>query len=65
MIDKLYFLVQQYKEKYNDFPIVTFGLDEEIQDDLADIVFVSLQENRQLTKNEIDKFQDTDVNIKY
>tara|TARA_R100001443_G_scaffold29668_1_gene42901 strand:+ start:2451 stop:2648 length:198 start_codon:yes stop_codon:yes gene_type:complete len=65
MIDKLYVLVQQYKEKYDDFPIVIHGLENDVQDELADIVSATLQENRQLNKNEINKFQENGLNIKY
>ena len=61
MIDILYGYFEQYYKKYNDFPVVTINMDEEQQEEWAQVVAFALEENRQLTQNEINKFQDNNV----
>ena len=61
MIDILYGYFEQYYKKYNDFTVVTINMDEEQQEELAQVVAFALEENRQLTQNEINKFQDNNV----
>lgn len=63
MIDKLAAIYGKYKEKYNDFPIVTINLSIEDQESLADFVEIVLQENRQITEKEIKQFQDISEDI--
>ena len=59
--NRLIDLYNEYKDKYDDFPIVTYNLTEEQQESLIDVVELVLSEKRELTKQEIDQFQpDTD-----
>ena len=60
MIDRLIDLYNEYVEKYDDFPIVTYNLTEDQQEALIDVVELALTENREITKAEIDKFQHED-----
>lgn len=54
-------LYNEYRDKYDDFPIVTYNLTEEQQESLIDVVESALSNNREITKEEIDQFQpDTD-----
>ena len=55
--NRLIDLYNEYKDKYDDFPIVTYNLTEEQQESLIDVVELSLIENREITKQEIDQFQ--------
>ena len=60
MIDRLIDLYNEYRTKYDDFPIVTYNLTEDQQESLTDVVKLALSENREITKAEIDKFQPDD-----
>ena len=63
MIDRLIDLYNEYRAKYDDFPIVTYNLTEDQQESLIDVVEIALSENREITKAEIDKFQPDDDGI--
>ncbi len=61
MINRLIDLYNEYRTKYDDFPIVTYNLTEDQQEQsLTDVVKLALSENREITKAEIDKFQPDD-----
>ena len=59
-MDRLIDLYNEYRNKYDDFPIVTYNLTEDQQESLTDVVKLALSENREITKAEIDKFQPDD-----
>ena len=65
MKDRLIDLYNEYRNKYDDFPIVTYNLTEDQQESLIDVVELALSENRKITKAEIDKFQTNDEGIDY
>ena len=65
MIDRLINLYNEYRAKYDDFPIVTYNLTEDQQESLIDVVELALSENREITKAEIDKFQPDDDGIDF
>ena len=65
MIDRLINLYNEYRAKYDDFPIVTYNLTEDQQESLIDVVEIALSENREITKAEIDKFQPDDDGIDF
>ena len=65
MKDRLIDLYNEYRNKYDDFPIVTYNLTEDQQESLIDVVQLALSENRKITKAEIDKFQTNDEGIDY
>ena len=65
MMDRLIDLYNKYRNKYDDFPIVTYNLTEDQQESLIDVVELALSENRKITKAEIDKFQTNDEGIDY
>ena len=65
MIDRLIDLYNEYRAKYDDFPIVTYNLTEDQQESLIDVVVIALSENREITKAEIDKFQPDDDGIDF
>ena len=65
MINRLIDLYNEYRNKYDDFPIVTYNLTEDQQESLIDVVQLALSENRKITKAEIDKFQTNDEGIDY
>jgi|TARA_R110001583_G_scaffold193599_1_gene362367 hypothetical protein len=65
MIDKLYSMYDMYIRKYKNFPVVTRGLPEDMQNQLAKIIKISLDQERELTKKEIQIFQDNDINTYY
>ena len=65
MIDRLIDLYNEYRNKYDDFPIVIYNLTEDQQESLIDVVQLALSENRKITKAEIDKFQTNDEGIDY
>ena len=65
MIDRLIDLYNEYRAKYDDFPIVTYNLTEDQQESLIDVVELALSENSELTKAEIDKFQPDDDGIDF
>ena len=65
MINRLIDLYNEYRNKYDDFPIVTYNLTENQQESLIDVVQLALSENRKITKAEIDKFQTNDEGIDY
>ena len=65
MIDRLIDLYNEYRNKYDDFPIVTYNLTEDQQESLIDVVQLALSENRKITKAEIDKFQTNDEGVDY
>ena len=60
MNERLIDLYNEYRAKYDDFPIVTYNLTEDQQESLTDVVKLALSENREITKAEIDKFQPDD-----
>ena len=65
MKDRLIDLYNEYRNKYDDFPIVTYNLTEDQQESLIDVVQLALSENRKITKAEIDQFQTNDEGIDY
>ena len=65
MINRLIDLYNEYRNKYDDFPIVTYNLTENQQESLIDVVQLALSENRKITKAEIDKFQTNDEGVDY
>ena len=65
MINRLIDLYNEYRTKYDDFPIVTYNLTEDQQESLIDVVQLALSENRKITKAEIDQFQTNDEGIDY
>ena len=65
MMDRLVDLYNKYRNKYDDFPIVTYNLTEDQQESLIDVVELALSENRKITKAEIDQFQTNDEGIDY
>ena len=65
MNEKLIDLYNEYRAKYDDFPIVTYNLTEDQQESLIDVVELALSENREITKSEIDKFQPDDDGIDF
>jgi len=65
MINRLIDLYNEYRNKYDDFPIVTYNLTEDQQESLIDVVQLALSENRKITKAEIDKFQTNDEGVDY
>ena len=65
MNEKLIDLYNEYRAKYDDFPIVTYNLTEDQQESLIDVVEIALSENREITKAEIDKFQPDDDGIDF
>jgi len=65
MNEKLIDLYNEYRAKYDDFPIVTYNLTEDQQESLIDVVELALSENREITKTEIDKFQPDDDGIDF
>ena len=65
MKDRLIDLYNEYRNKYDDFPIVTYNLTEDQQESLIDVVQLALSENRKITKAEIDKFQTNDEGVDY
>ena len=65
MIDRLIDLYNEYRNKYDDFPIVTYNLTEDQQESLIDVVQLALSENRKITKTEIDQFQTNDEGVDY
>ena len=65
MKDRLIDLYNEYRNKYDDFPIVTYNLTEDQQESLIDVVQLALSENRKITKAEIDKFQTNDGGVDY
>ena len=65
MIDRLIDLYNEYRNKYDDFPIVTYNLTEDQQESLIDVVQLALSENRKITKAEIDQFQTNDEGVDY
>tara|TARA_R100000664_G_C2751144_1_gene138436 strand:+ start:2086 stop:2283 length:198 start_codon:yes stop_codon:yes gene_type:complete len=65
MNEKLIDLYNEYRAKYDDFPIVTYNLTEDQQESLIDVVELALTENREITKTEIDKFQPDDDGIDF
>ncbi len=65
MNEKLIDLYNEYRAKYDDFPIVTYNLTEDQQESLIDVVELALSENREITKAEIDKFQPDDDGIDF
>jgi hypothetical protein len=64
-MDRLIDLYNEYRNKYDDFPIVTYNLTEDQQESLIDVVQLALSENRKITKAEIDQFQTNDEGIDY
>ena len=65
MINRLIDLYNEYRNKYDDFPIVTYNLTKDQQESLIDVVELALSENRKITKAEIDQFQTNDEGIDY
>jgi len=65
MNENLITLYNDYVEKYDDFPIVLYNLNEEQQEALIEVIELALTENRQITKTEIDKFQPDDDGIDF
>ena len=65
MINRLIDLYNEYRNKYDDFPIVTYNLTEDQQESLIDVVQLALSENRKITKAEIDQFQTNDKGVDY
>tara|TARA_Y100000590_G_C15626144_1_gene979425 strand:- start:84 stop:281 length:198 start_codon:yes stop_codon:yes gene_type:complete len=65
MNERLIDLYNEYRAKYDDFPIVTYNLTEDQQESLIDVVELALSENREITKAEIDKFQPDDDGIDF
>ena len=65
MINRLIDLYNEYRTKYDDFPIVTYNLTEDQQESLIDVVQLALSENRKITKAEIDQFQTNDEGVDY
>ena len=65
MNERLINLYNEYRAKYDDFPIVTYNLTEDQQESLIDVVELALSENREITKAEIDKFQPDDDGIDF
>jgi len=65
MNERLIDLYNEYRAKYDDFPIVTYNLTEDHQESLIDVVELALSENREITKAEIDKFQPDDDGIDF
>ena len=65
MINRLIDLYNEYRTKYDDFPIVTYNLTEDQQESLIDVVQLALSENRKITKVEIDQFQTNEEGIDY
>ena len=65
MKDRLIDLYNEYRTKYDDFPIVTYNLTEDQQESLIDVVQLALSENRKITKAEIDQFQTNDEGVDY
>lgn len=65
MNERLIDLYNEYRAKYDDFPIVTYNLTEDQQESLIDVVELALSENREITKTEIDKFQPDDDGIDF
>ena len=65
MIDLLLRPYKEYYKKYNDFPVVFVNLDEELQVILAETVQNALDDNRELTKKEIQTFQEDGIGILY
>jgi hypothetical protein len=65
MINRLIDLYNEYRNKYDDFPIVTYNLTEDQQESLIDVVQLALSENRKITKAEIDQFQTNDEGVDY
>ena len=65
MNEKLIDLYNEYRAKYDDFPIVTYNLTEDQQESLIDVVELALTENREITKAEINKFQPDDDGIDF
>ena len=64
-MDRLIDLYNEYRNKYDDFPIVTYNLTEDQQESLIDVVQLALSENRKITKTEIDQFQTNDEGVDY
>ena len=64
-MDRLIDLYNEYRNKYDDFPIVTYNLTEDQQESLIDVVQLALSENRKITKAEIDQFQTNDEGVDY
>ncbi len=65
MKDRLIDLYNEYRNKYDDFPIVIYNLTEDQQESLIDVVQLALSENRKITKAEIDQFQTNDEGVDY
>jgi len=65
MNERLIDLYNEYRAKYDDFPIVTYNLTEDQQESLIDVVELALTENREITKAEIDRFQPDDDGIDF
>ena len=65
MINRLIDLYNEYRNKYDDFPIVTYNLTKDQQESLIDVVQLALSENRKITKAEIDQFQTNDEGVDY
>lgn len=65
MNERLINLYNEYRAKYDDFPIVTYNLTEDQQESLIDVVELALSENREITKAEIDRFQPDDDGIDF
>ena len=65
MNERLIDLYNEYRAKYDDFPIVTYNLTEDQQESLIDVVQLALSENRKITKAEIDQFQTNDEGVDY
>jgi len=65
MNERLIDLYNEYRAKYDDFPIVTYNLTEDQQESLIDVVELALSENREITKAEIDRFQPDDDGIDF
>ena len=65
MIDLLLRPYKEYYKKYNDFPVVFVNLDEDLQVILAETVQNALDDNRALTKKEIQRFQEDGIGILY
>ena len=54
-------LYNHYIRRYDEFPITIIHLEDDKQDQLIDILITAEEENRELTKNEIELFDTTDI----
>ena len=50
MIDRLIDLYNEYRAKYDDFPIVTYNLTEDQQESLIDVVELALRKSQEKLK---------------